>query len=322
MASDQGSANAQTNNAPTPRRTHYGVPLLPLKIANVVAFILALIVNALSAGGGIGAVGRKYPTQIKPCCGALSIWLCIYGLQGIFLVYQFFWPEQDESTLLHGIGFWFLSSCLFNALWILTFVQATTVSLWCSAVCMFCLLFSVCKIYVNTDMWRKARPGGLLQGIALDVHISTYAGWVTVATIVSTATTLTTVLETDAFQASFCSAVMIVCALLLNILIVVKRQDCIWGWILVWSTYFISVAHSTDPIVYTAALVACVVMGIVQGFVSGFVLVKWLRRQQNMNAGYSLPVVFGSTVPLEMEAEEGENTVDTVVDAATKPMCE
>ena len=115
---------------------------------------------------------------------------------------------------------------------------------------------------------------------------------------------------------------MIVCALLLNILIVVKRQDCIWGWILVWSTYFISVAHSTDPIVYTAALVACVVMGIVQGFVSGFVLVKWLRRQQNMNAGYSLPVVFGSTVPLEMEAEEGENTVDTVVDAATKPMCE
>ena len=68
-----------------------------------------------------------------------------------------------------------MAACLFNSLWICAFVQGTHLAMWCSTVLIACLLFSICKIYVNTKFWAVARPGGVLQKLALDVHFTMYA---------------------------------------------------------------------------------------------------------------------------------------------------
>lgn len=263
--------------------TNHGVTALQLKVVNLVAFVAMLAINGISSAGllspfGVGEISRKYPTKITPAGGAFAIWGIIYSVQALFVLYQFWWPKQDEALLLHGIGFWYTSACLFNGLWIVTFVQGDTAAMWCSTLLIASLLGSICKIYVNAACWTAARrPGGVLQAIALDVHFSMYAGWVTVATIVNVTVALTTVVDASSATASTCSVVMLVVALLLNAFIVVTRQDCVWGWILAWAAYFIHVANKGNDAVGTASLVVSALIGLVSAVVGVRVAAKRLR---------------------------------------------
>jgi len=262
--------------------TNRGMSLRGLKISNMVAFIVTLALNGISSAGlispyGVGEISAKYPTRITPASAAFSIWGIIYSLQALFVIYQFCWPKEDEALLLHGVGFWFVSACMFNSLWIITFVQGTTAGMWCSTLLIIGLLSSICKIYVNTSCWMAARPGGMLQAIALDVHLSMYAGWVTVATIVNSSVALTTVWAAEPATASACSVAMLVVALLLNTFIVVTRRDCVWGWVLTWASYWISVANRGDDAIYTSSLVVSVLIGLVSAAVGVHTAVALFR---------------------------------------------
>jgi len=266
--------------------TNHGVSVFNLKLANVLAFLVTLTLNGISSAGlisefGVGTISRKYPTRITPASGAFGIWGYIYTLQAAFIIYQFFWPKDDEATLLHGVGFWYISACMFNSLWIVTFVQGNTAAIWCSTFLIAGLLASICKIYINTGCWRKARPGGIVQAIALDVHFSMYAGWVTVATIVNITVALTTVWDADAATASACTVVMLVVALLLNTLIVLTRRDCVWGWVLCWASYFISESNTGDDAIYTGSLVVSVLIGLVSAAVGVHTTVMFVRAKND-----------------------------------------
>lgn len=266
-------------------RTNHGVSLLQLKIANVVAFIVTLAMNGISSTGAlspyaVGEISRKYPTKITPAGGAFGIWGVIYTIQALFVIYQFWWPKADEAQLLHGVGFWYMSACLFNSLWIVTFVQGNTAAVWCSTLLILGLLASVCKIYLNTACWKGSRPGGVFQTLILDVHISMYAGWVTVASIVNITVALTTVVDAASATASTCSVVMLVIALLLNLVIVVTRGDCVWGWVLAWASYFISVANKDNDAVHTTSLVVCGIIGLVSAVVGVRTAVTFIRARK------------------------------------------
>lgn len=274
------------NDAAEHSGTNRGVSVLQLKIANTVAFVITLTLNGLSSTGllsdyGVGTISDKYETKITPAGPAFSIWGPIYSIQAAFIIYQFCWPERDEATLLHGVGFWFISACLFNSLWIVTFVQGNTAAMWCSMFLIAGLLASICKIYVNTGCWRTARPGGVAQAVGLDVHLSMYAGWVTVATIVNVTVALTTVVTAEPSVASTCSVVMLVVALLLDSFIVVTRRDCVWGWVLSWAAYWISVANKGDDVVVTGSIVVSVVVGLVSAVVGAHTALAWFRGRND-----------------------------------------
>lgn len=281
---NSSSTTTTTNN-------NHGVSVFQIKILNVAAFILTLALNYISSAGlispyGVGTVSRQHPTKITPASGAFGIWGYIYGLEGLFVVYQFFWPTQDNAMLLHGVGFWFCSACLFNSLWIITFVQGNTTAMWFSMVLIVGLLSSICKIYVNTACWAGDRPGGIIQSVALDVHISLYAGWVTVATIVNTSVALSTALgDVEPAMASACCVVMLVVALLLNLWIVVTRRDCVWGWVLTWAAHFISVENKTNNTIYISSIVVSVIIGIVTAAVGVYTGVMWFRGRNATTAG-------------------------------------
>ena len=282
-------ATTKTTTTTTTKTTTCGINLLLLKILNAVAFVATLTFNYISSAGlispyGVGTISRLHPTRITPASGAFAIWAYIYALQGYFIAYQFCWPKQDEATLLHGVGLWYISACVFNSLWICIFVQGTDVSMWLSTVVIVGLLSSLCKIYLNTKCWGWAapRPGGVLQKLALDVHLSLYAGWVTVATIVNTTVALTTVWTADAATASTCSAVMLVVALLVNVTIVATRRDCVWGFVLTWAAYYIAAEFKDDATVSTTATVVAILIGIVSGGCCVHAGVVFFRGRQSI----------------------------------------
>lgn len=261
-------------------RKHHGVTLMQLKLMNTLAFILTIVLNYISSAGlispyGVGTISRKYPTKITPASGAFAIWAYIYCLEALFVVYQYFWPKKNEETLFQ-IGFWYLSTCSCNSLWIIVFVQGTTLSCWISTLIIFGILFSLCKIHINTFTWKNDRPP--IQFLLLEIHFSLYAGWVTIASIVNTSVSLTTVWTADASTASTCSVVMLVIAFLLNTAIIVRRVDCVWGWVLVWASYFISQsATAADSLVYSGSIIVCVLTSIVSTGAIAFKIFMWVR---------------------------------------------
>jgi translocator protein len=282
-------------------RTNCGVSLIQLKFVNLVGFIVVILFNYTSSAGyfssyGIGTVSRMNPTKISPAGGAFAIWAYIYILQAFFVVYQFVWPKEDEALLLHGVGFWYLGTCLCNSFWIVAFVQGNAAALWCSMFIIFGLLASICKVYMNASCWRRTRPGGVFQFLALDVHFSLYGGWVTVASIVNTSIAINTAWGADPATASACSVIMLVVALVLNTIIAVTRRDCVWPGVLAWASNFISAAHQDDTAVSTCALVVCILIGIVSAGV-GVHNIFMLFRGRNATRDENTEGATGGNLP-------------------------
>ena len=288
--------------SPPPSTTNRGVNLLQLKLINLTSFIVTVALNGISSSGviseqGVGDVSRSYPTKITPAGGAFGIWGIIYMVETFFVVYQFFgWPktQKAESTLLHDIGFWYASVCACNSLWICTWVQGSNATTVISNVLIALLLFSLCKIYLNTNCWGGGR--GALLTLAVDVHFSMYAGWVTVATIVATTISVTTIWDADDSTQTACAVIMLIVALLLVSFIVVTRRDCVWGWVLCWASYFISVANNgsaaadrDDPAIYTTALCCSAVIGLLSLVVGGHTAMK-VHSGESMRGGTAMEV--------------------------------
>ena len=261
----------------------YGFTIRRLKVANAVAFATTLMFNYVSSSRvispyGIGTISRKYPTIITPASGAFAIWLCIYCLQFGFVIYQFYWPKETELVLSHDVGFWYISSCVFNSLWILVFTQGTPIAMYFSVLSIFLLLFSICMVYVRTKCWWKERTS-VIEKIILDVHFSMYGGWVTVASIVNTSIAITTFWDATSEAAETCSIVMLLVALVLNVVIVLYRRDPVWGGVLCWATYFISVKSENSA--HTTALVVCVFIGCLSAAVAVWNAVALSRRRNS-----------------------------------------
>jgi len=270
------------------------VSLLQIKILNALAFIITVAINGISAAGvlspyKVGDVSRMHPTKIVPAGGAFSIWSVIYTIETIFILYSLFcWPNSENDVLHHGIGFWFASGCLFNSLWIVTFVQGNTESLWCSTVLIYCLLFSLCKMYLGAECWVKRRTGGSIQSfvltLLLDVHLSMYCGWVTVATIVATSATLTsTGWKGEPFNESAWSVIMLCVALLINSYIVIQREDCVWGFVLAWASAWIAVKNGGDTAVVVGSLLVCSLISIVSIVITVRVMLGCWRSKDNIH---------------------------------------
>ena len=273
--------------ADAPPSTNHGVTALQLKIGNVLAFILMQTFTFMFwGGGGVGPAGRPL---IQPGGAVLAIWLPIYGLDCAFLVYQFFWPKDDEAVLLHGIGFWYVSACTCNCLWITT-RSSSTAAIWAGTALMFGLLASLCKCYVNTGCWRTARGfdsnEAILQTVVIDIHISMYSSWVALAAIINVAISLTTVWSFEPAAASAWTVAMLVVALLLAAFIVVTRRDCVWGLVLSWACFWIHLKQSggEEDAVATTALVVCVLSGLISAMVAWQAAVKFKGRD------YSVPI--------------------------------
>ena len=148
---------------------------LYLSWANIVAFIITLIVNGLSNTTLIGGrttaeVSNSYPTLITPAGYVFAIWGIIYILLGVFLVYQVL-PSQKDSPFQQQIDGLFILISVFNVVW-LFFWQSELLPI--SVVIIFAFLASLIAIYLRLNIGRS--NVSLKEKLCVHVPFSVYLG--------------------------------------------------------------------------------------------------------------------------------------------------
>ncbi|MFB9057453.1 tryptophan-rich sensory protein [Mariniflexile ostreae] len=229
-----------------------------LQIGNGLAFVSVVFINYLSNtgvlnGSTIGAVSNRYTSLFTPAGYTFAIWGLIYFMLFGFVVYQAksLWSKTiNPDSFVIKTGWWFILSCLFNALWVVAWLYEYT---GVSCVLMFLLLFSLLKIVVNNRMELDDQPLAVIAFLWWPFVV--YSGWIAVASIANVSAYLVKI-EWSRFGLSEISwTVMVICAaVILNILMVWKRNMREFAVVGAWALVGIGVANKDqyNTVMYVA----------------------------------------------------------------------
>jgi benzodiazapine receptor len=232
-----------------------------IKWLNIVAYVCTLIVNSLAGsttliGGKVTAeISDANFTLITPAGFTFSIWGIIYVLLGIFVVYQAL-PSQKGKAYNEKIGWLFVISSILNIAWLFLWQFEQLIF---SVVLMFLLLATLIAIYIRLDIGKSKVD--LVEKIAVHVPISTYLGWITIASIANVATMLVS-LNWDAFginPVTWTSFIIIV-ALLLSLIVIVTRKDVAYSLVIIWAFIGIASAQTANPSIVTLTQISAIVV--------------------------------------------------------------
>lgn len=211
----------------------------PLAIANLIAFVGVVVVNALATTiplGGMttGQLSDLYPNLFVPAGLTFSIWGIIYILLGIYAVYGLvFSLKQSEpgNDFIEKVGLLFLVTCAANAGWIFSWQYRV---LWLSLVCMLILLASLIIIYVRLSVGRSS--AGSAEKFMVHLPMSIYLGWISIATIANV-TALLVHYDWNRFGASeqFWAIVVISIGIVLGLLMAFNRKDIFHALVVDWA---------------------------------------------------------------------------------------
>ena len=229
-----------------------------LRIANIIAFVITIIVNYLSNtgifnGNTMSTVSAKYQNLFTPAGYAFSIWGLIYLFLLGFIIYQARSRsnESDSSDTVSQIGWWFVISCGANSLWVVAWLYGY---IGISVLLMLTLLFSLLQIILRTDMEMYEAPFKRIAFVWWPFCF--YAGWITVATIANIAAYLTK-LDWNGFGIGETSwAIMMICiAGLIALFVTWSRNLREFAIVVIWGLVAVAVANwNTEQSVSVAAL--------------------------------------------------------------------
>ncbi|MFW9846780.1 MAG: tryptophan-rich sensory protein [Candidatus Thorarchaeota archaeon] len=233
-----------------------------LQIANVVAIVGSIVFNALVNilplnGVTTGEVSNAYPNLFTPANYVFSIWGVIYTLLFVFMFYQIR-TNQRNSQYLQDIGFLYLLGAVINIAWLTVFhysYPAPNDLIILTAVPIFGLFLTLLYIYMRLGVGLKE----VSRGVKLAVHLplSVYLGWLSVATIANTASILNYLGGSPGIPTSvqeIWTALVIVVAFLITLLMLIRRRDFAFGLVVIWATIGIAAKQAGTPLIYFTAL--------------------------------------------------------------------
>ena len=235
--------------------------------ANVVAVVAALIVNTLANilpfnGVTTGQVSDSYPNLFTPPGYVFSIWGVIYTLAIVFMIYQAR-PSQRAEAYLDQIGFLYLIGAAANMSWLLIFHYSYGVPqlFVASLVPMTVLLLCLLSIYQRLSIGRRGVPRN--QKLAVHLSISVYLGWISLAIIANLASALNMLVPgiPEPTQALW-TALVILVALVITVLMVLTRRDFAFGLVVIWASIGIAVNRIAIPLIFAASIAACAILAI------------------------------------------------------------
>ncbi|MGI0107739.1 tryptophan-rich sensory protein [Salinimicrobium sp. WS361] len=233
-----------------------------IQIANIIAFLLMVVLNYLSNTGAIngetmGSVSAEYENLFTPAGYAFSIWGLIYlGLAG-FVTYQI--VSSRGRQIAARIGWWFVITCLLNISWIFAWLNHLTAL---SVLVMSLLLISLLVIVFKTRMELDDKPVSEIAFVWWP--FSLYSGWITVALIANTAAYLTDI-GWDGFGISevLWTLIMIAVATVINLVITWTRNMREFALVGVWGLVAVGIANKGDEnLIFYTAIAAAVVLFI------------------------------------------------------------
>jgi benzodiazapine receptor len=235
--------------------------------ANVVAVVAALIMNTLVNilplnGVTTGQVSDSYPNLFTPPGYVFSIWGVIYVLAIVFMIYQAR-PSQRSEPYLAQTGFLYLIGAGANVSWLFIFhysygvPQLFIVTLVPMTVLLICLL----AIYRRLGIGK--REAAWSQKLAVHLSISVYLGWISLAIIANVASILNVLIPgiPTPTQALW-TALVIVVALSITVLMVWTRGDFAFGLVVIWASIGIALNRIAIPLVFTTSVATAVIIAI------------------------------------------------------------
>jgi len=248
-----------------------------LKWANILAFILMVLVNGLAGsttilgGKDTAQISDANPTLITPAGYVFSIWGVIYILLGIFVVFQAL-PSEKGKDYKKDIGWLFVLSSIFNIVWLFLW-QFEYLGL--SVVLMFLLLASLILVYLRLSIGKS--KVGFREKLAIHVPFSVYLGWITIASIANVTVTLVSV-NWDGFGISpeTWATLIVIVALLITMLVLGTRKDIAYGLVIIWALVGIAAGQSGNQNIVTLAEASAIIVLIA---LAATVLLTKLRRQ-------------------------------------------
>jgi hypothetical protein len=247
-----------------------------LRAANIVAFILVIVVNILANllplnGRTTASISDSYPTLIAPAGYVFSIWGIIYVLLLIFTVFQAL-PSQGGKPFLRRVGALFLLSSIANVSWLFLWHYGQIVF---SVLPMFVLLVSLILIYLRLQIGKS--DASAMEKLSVRVPFSVYLGWITVASIANVAAAAVSLdLNGLGLGEVTWTVLVIIIALVITLGVIVTRKDIAYSLVLVWALVGIVVKQSDYQSIVMTAGASAVVILIALAAVS---LRSLLRRQ-------------------------------------------
>ena len=207
-----------------------------LQVTNIIFFVVMVVINALAGSTTLlngklsGEISDLYPTLITPAGFTFSIWGIIYALLLVFIVFQAF-PRNRNQSFLHQISFLFALSSIFNVFWLfLWHYEFITFSVGL----MFGLLATLIAIYLRLDIGRASVP--LRERILVHIPFSVYLGWITVASIANVAVALTAAgWDGGGVQPVMWAVLVLAVAVLIALIAIVTRKDVAYSLVIVWA---------------------------------------------------------------------------------------
>ena len=231
-----------------------------LKTFNLLAFVLVLVMNYLANalpinGKTTGELSAEYPNLFVPAGITFSIWGIIYLLLAAFIVMQFM---DANKELVSAIGWAFVLSSIFNALWIVAWhYQKLPLSL----LIMLGLLASL--VYINYQL--QGFPSGLIKAT-----FGIYLGWICIATIANVTTLLVNYnwggwgISEEAW-----AIIMIAAGTIISAVALLRLNNPFLALAVIWAFVGIIIKRQTDftSIVITAAAGALIMLAVM---IAGF----------------------------------------------------
>lgn len=240
---------------------------------NLFGLLVTLVMNGLANalplnGKTTGELSDVYPNLFVPAGVTFSIWGLIYLLLMGFVGFQVVCAVRGsgERAALDRVGPWFVVSSVANSLWIVAWhYEHPGLAL----VLMLALLGSLLAIYLRLGVGRTTADRD--RRLLVELPISVYLGWITVATIANVTALLVDLGYGDLSPGPvFWTVAVVLVAVVLGILMIVTRRDRAFASVVVWALAGILVkrraeALTTDDAIEVAAVAGIVVLVLVAG---------------------------------------------------------
>lgn len=237
-----------------------------LTILNFLSVILLIIVNYFSQvlrlnNNTIGSLSAEYPNLFTPDEYAFSIWGLIFILLLAYCGFQFYMAffSDGDSEFIIQTGPWFAIANFANAGWVVVWLYEHTEL---SVLLMFVILFSLLMVIRKTNMERWDAPFKIIAFVWWPVCL--YAGWITVAAIANVSAYLSKIgWKGWLFSEMHWTIIMILVVIIINLLIVYRRNMREFAAVGIWALVAIYLRHlGRHPEIAYVALGGAVIIGI------------------------------------------------------------
>ena len=234
-------------------------PDLRRQAVTAIAIVGSIVVNTISNifppnGVNVGTLSNTLlaPVQVTPANYAFGIWGLIYvGLIG-FGIYQF-QSTQRRNPRLQRTGYLLTIACVCQCAWIYLFL-ARQFPL--SIVAMFGILLSLIGMYQRLGIGEQRVSQ--LERWLVDIPISIYLSWISVATIVNVASTLY-IANWDGWgiTPTVWTVIMMIVAAAIATVVIIQRHNTAFLLVTVWTLIAIAIRQFNTPLIaVTGAILA------------------------------------------------------------------